>query len=795
MQKPYLANVSVFKSLFGSKETPFILGIDEIYERIKCGYGGLDETINKIRTIEDKNQRNEYKKKLKAIIFAGEFSQRDDKSLIKHSGFMITDFDGFENEEVYNKWKEYIINTNNCYMLFRSPSGNGFKAVIRIPESDIKTHSLRHEAFGNDCNCEYFDISNKNVSRVCFESYDPDIYLNQYAEEYTNKVDSKGFVYHEKPPLIVLDNETEIINRIMKFDFGGLYSEGNRNNYLFKVACCFNEYGISKTTCESYLHSNVANDGFDFDELLNVVKSAYRKSDYNTKYFEDEQKLDYIKKDLNKGKKYIKDKYKIEDDVIEEITETFETIEFWYYKQTKSELKVIIDPMKYKMFLESNGFKKYFPNGSIKPNFVRVKSNKVVETSSDVIKDFVLNYLEENKKIDVWSYMAGYHNVFHDNYLTMLETIELKMLKDTKDTCYIAYKNGVLEVKKDSCKLIKYIDIDFYIWENQIINRNFTESSNLENDYKKFISNISKNKPLAVECTLGYLISTYKTKMKNCAVILNDENITDNPEGGTGKGLFVQGIQEIRRTSILDGKSFDEKKSFPYQTVNPETQVLVFDDVKKNFDFESKFSLVTEGITLERKNKDAIKLSVEDSPKLLISTNYAIKGEGNSHDRRRHELEFAQYYNGKFTPFDEFKRQLFDDWSEEEWISFDNYMISCVQKYFNYGLIEQESQNIRTRKFIAETSFEFFEWAEDIENLPINRRNDKQEFYEQFIKDYKDYAKWLSRKKFNIWVKKYSTYARLKYEEGNIGGSRWFILSNGLTPSESFDADVKTAFD
>src|SRR5699024_4305636 len=111
----------------------------------------------------------------------------------------------------------------------------------------------------------------------------------------------------------------------------------------------------------------------------------------------------------------------------------------------------------------------------------------------------------------------------------------------------------------------------------------------------------------------------------------------------------------------LDGKTFDDKKSFPYQTVSTDTQVLVFDDVKKNWDFESKFSIVTEGITLERKNKDAIKLSVEQSQKMVISTNYVIRSEENSHDRRRNEIEIAQYYGANKTPYDDFGRQHFDD--------------------------------------------------------------------------------------------------------------------------------------
>jgi hypothetical protein len=228
--------------------------------------------------------------------------------------------------------------------------------------------------------------------------------------------------------------------------------------------------------------------------------------------------------------------------------------------------------------------------------------------------------------------------------------------------------------------------------------------------------------------------------------------------------------------SILDGKTFDDKKSFPYQTVNPETQILVFDDVKKNFDFESKFSIVTEGMTLERKNKDAIKIKVEDSPKMMISTNYAIKGEGNSHDRRRHEIEISQYYGRKLTPYDEFNKQLFDDWDLSEFERFDNYMVLCLQLYLNNGLIKQDAKNIKLRKFIAETSMEFYEWIRDTENVALNTRHDKVTYFNNFIDEYQDFKKWLTRKKFNIWIQKYCTFADFDYNDGNSNGMKWFSI-------------------
>ena len=246
---------------------------------------------------------------------------------------------------------------------------------------------------------------------------------------------------------------------------------------------------------------------------------------------------------------------------------------------------------------------------------------------------------------------------------------------------------------------------------------------------------------------------------------------------------------QIRKTSIIDGKLFDGKKSFPYQTVSLDTKILVFDDVIKNFNFEEKFSLVTEGLTLERKNKDAVKLNVHESPKLIISTNYAIRGEGNSHDRRRFELEIAQYYGKDLTPEDEFKRQLFDEWELIDFQKFDNYMVNCLQLFLNNGLIKQNAKNIKMRKFIAETCMEFYDFIKDKDNVPRNERLDKKMYFDKFVDEYQDFKKWLTRKKFNIWVQKYCSFMKYDYVSDNTNGVQWFIIKTGEVEIEH-DNDI-----
>jgi len=181
---------------------------------------------------------------------------------------------------------------------------------------------------------------------------------------------------------------------------------------------------------------------------------------------------------------------------------------------------------------------------------VLIDSNKVKTTSVEVIKDFVLNYLMDKREISVWNYCASYQNLFSEQFLLMLESIDLEILADTKTKSYIPYQNGVLEITKDEFKLIDFIDIGYYIWHDHILDRDFIEIEDFENDYQKFINNISNNEPFAIECVIGYLLSTYKNRSNNKAVILNDEVISENPEGGTGKGVFVQGISQLRLWSV-----------------------------------------------------------------------------------------------------------------------------------------------------------------------------------------------------------------------------------------------------
>ena len=309
-------------------------------------------------------------------------------------------------------------------------------------------------------------------------------------------------------------------------------------------------------------------------------------------------------------------------------------------------------------------------------------------------------------------------------------------------------------------------------------------------DFKKFLFNVNgsdESRIKSMESTLGFLMHGYKNLSFCPAVILNDEVISDNPEGGTGKGLLMSALSKMKKVVTIDGKSFTFERSFAYQLVSADTQILVFDDVKKHFDFERLFSVVTEGLTLEKKNKDAIKIPFAKSPKIAITTNYAIKGSGNSFARRKWELELHQYYNKNFTPQDEFGKLLFGDWNDDDWSQFDNYMINCLKSYLVTGLVKTKSINSNVRDLSQATSHEFIEWVGLVDNddktttIPTNVRLYKNELFNSFIEDYPFYGgkgkEGLSRTKFYRWINSYAKFrSELTYDEDRDHIGRWIMF-------------------
>jgi len=399
---------------------------------------------------------------------------------------------------------------------------------------------------------------------------------------------------------------------------------------------------------------------------------------------------------------------------------------------------------------------------------IRIVDNIVKQVGKKDLKDELVNYVssEHGSRYMHQFFLKNISKALSDEFLETLPEKKVEFRKDIKNAMQIYYQNCIVKITNNKVQTFPYSELNGFIWESQILPREFNEiESEKVSDFKRFIFNISNEddkRYFSVCSMIGFLIHNFKNPAYCPAIILNDEVISDHPEGGTGKGLLLKAVEQYVNTVTLEGKTFTFDKSFVYQQVNADSKLISFQDVNKSFDFERLFSVLTDGIDVEKKGQSTIHYDFHESPKVVITTNYAIKGSGNSHERRRHELEIAQYYNKSKTPFSEFKKMMFHDWTQEEWHQFDAFISYCCQFYLINGLVSQTLINLPEKRLLAETSYEFIEFMED--NKPAaGNRIERTKFYDMFKTE--NPTSRIASKTFYNYVRLYVDFHHLPFAE------------------------------
>ncbi|QCX40133.1 hypothetical protein FF125_17395 [Aureibaculum algae] len=447
-----------------------------------------------------------------------------------------------------------------------------------------------------------------------------------------------------------------------------------------------------------------------------------------------------------------------------------------FYYKVKGEYK--ISHGKLINFLASNGFAKVIEDKEVKLVYVR---NKIIKEVMDVnISDYIVNFLRRKglrEVLNVFSRSVGHY--LSKKLLQTLPTLDLLYPKDKIDTAYFYYKNAVVCVNKDKIDTIEFHDLKKPIWEGLIIDYPINIVDYKSSQFESFMYNISNKQEgrfESLKSIIGYLLHNYQDPSFARSVILVDEKISNDgsANGGTGKSLINQAISKLRNVLTVDGKNLKNESRFFFQQVNKTTNVICYDDVRRDFDFETLYSSITSGINVEKKYKAEISIPFKDSPKILISSNYAVIGTGgNTDSRRRIEFEVANYYTKDFTPIKEFENRFFDEWDTEEWNNFYLFMIDCVQFYLNNGVIFPKPINLKENKLEQITCSEFIEYMDA--NLEVNTRLDKRDFYKEFLK-FSNRVEF-SQHIFTKWLRVFALYNDLEYSDKSSNGSYYFKFS------------------
>jgi hypothetical protein len=436
--------------------------------------------------------------------------------------------------------------------------------------------------------------------------------------------------------------------------------------------------------------------------------------------------------------------------LLDEITgERGETIQaFWEVNETKSGKTITLQRHKLCEFLFNSGFHLFFYDK--KSNIFRLvyqKDGFVQEATTEMIKKFVKNYIQSlpakfdnitpNELLEI--VMKGSDAYFGNGFLEFMDARNIDLLKDDATTAYFPFKNGIVKVDANGSKLLSYGDVRHVVWQSQVIDFDIDVDFDFAEDlceFWKFMLMVSGNEQANVEYLMGlmgYLLHQYKDPSRPFAVILAEETEDEKKGGGTGKGILVKALSYMSNIERVDGKNFKLDKNFAFQRVGLDTKIIAIEDVRRNVDFEGFYSIITEGVTVEKKNKDELFIPYKDSPKILFTTNYTIPSTGDHAKRRQKVFEFSNAFSSKYTPIDHFGHKLFDDWDKDEWNRFYNLMFIAVAYYLHYGVKDIANGEKLKRKHIRlNFGEEFLDWWDNHVKENIGKWQPFKSLYNEF---------------------------------------------------------------
>lgn len=438
-------------------------------------------------------------------------------------------------------------------------------------------------------------------------------------------------------------------------------------------------------------------------------------------------------------------------------------------------------------YLENQGFGKLEISHD---NFiyVRLKDSVIYKSSIQDMTQNVRGYLDGNENSEIYEVFArGVGQYLSNSKLKLLKVFSIEDKRDSYEASRFFFKDFYYEVNLEGVKQKTYDQLDSYIWSDLITNRKIDISEIKDDDcqFKEFCEILAKNdsqRLLNLKTIIGYLLHRNRERGEDQVVILYDEKMRDNllANGGTGKTLLAKALSYCRETVLFDGKNVKNGSWFKNQRIDLSTELLVYDDLSKETSLEQFFNMTTTGIEVEKKRKQSFMIEYDKMPKILMSSNYYIKGPGGSSDaRRRLEFEVANFFDDKKRPEDYFGNRFFGrDWDDNEWSRFYNFMMSCVKDYFQNGLMEPEGINLIKSKNLTDTTENFTEFADSY--FKLNNWLDKR----KMVKDYNDYFdEEITSHQFTKWVKTYSSNKNLDFQDKSSNSEYYFRLKSNQVES------------
>lgn len=285
-----MENVSIFRN-FAQLIENRALG-DIIFEVQDGKYKEPVELIRSLLAEGKAKDADKLKKQLPAFTPSGIFNNgRKIDLLSSYSGFLVLDLDKL-NPTQLEEAKLKSAEIDYTYAAFVSPSGNGLKIIIPVNNTP-GNHKLAFQQvatyYANELRLE-IDPSGKDVSRLCFMSYDPDCYFNPKAKTFeinctkkeTSPVKQTNTVCKSNgnSKSVKLSGNTQSwcdkFNECVVFTEKKVsYLEGSRNNFVHLLACNCNRIGMPESMAQNYILKQY---NLDHSEATSTIANAYKSN-------------------------------------------------------------------------------------------------------------------------------------------------------------------------------------------------------------------------------------------------------------------------------------------------------------------------------------------------------------------------------------------------------------------------------------------------------------------------------------------------------------------------------------
>jgi VirE N-terminal domain len=758
-------NISLYKGIL--PEVVDNVNYQTIISYITQDILGIGGTIAKIRKTQSKTQRNEIKKKLPSVTWSGQFAKRCTSGLEKYSGILCADIDDIELSYA-ESLKDEMQKDAHVMCAFISPSG-GLK-VLFTSTMDERRHLDFFNIVHKHCKQKYnvdIDKACKDVSRLCFLSLDKNALVNYKATPiFTADTKVPGNNTPKQAPSLAIHdtilpgNTFDVFAKIHEIVCKTVQpAKGTYNEYIGLYAIHANRYGLAENEALTAICSYCGWATADKQDV-SVVAHQYKKyiAEYNKYNLERNAKQVVKRVELPPTPKV---NFEGRKDA------AYNTdIEFWLIiKNTKSNsvnIKILYDDLI--MFLQANGFFKYRIDKG-KYSLIRVDfTNKIIDVVNELqVKEFLIDFLKHSHSHIDESELKAVREMFRRgaklycgaNILEGLEYYKPEFKKDTRVMAYVYFKNCFLKITKDGVEPMPYNMLDGFIWEKQIIDFNYTKVNYYDFDFNKFLiycitgvkqsyndlvalpdDALDKLKYFSLISSLGYMVHNYKNPTITKAVIAVDsqKRTVGESNGRSGKSLIGNSIAKMANTCGIDGKNFKFDGEFCFDRVNADTKIINFGDVGKNFDFEKLFGLITEDFVYSKKKLDSITIPFSESPKIFVSTNYTIRGDGESMKGRQQIIEVSNFFTATHQPVDVFGKMFFNDWDDADYNCFYSLFCDCIKLYLTNGLLKFPLENYDENKLIDTAGENFIEYMQDtvLEQIDFKQEYDIKLLFDNF---------------------------------------------------------------